>query len=379
MYGFSSALADIPESIWRVLLEAAPYALVGFLAAGLLKAFLPKGLVARHLGGTGLMSIVKASVLGAPLPLCSCGVLPAAAELRKSGASKGATAAFLTATPETGVDSVAVTYGMLDPVMTVVRLLAAIFSAVAAGVFVSLSTRGKLAPPAMKKLEPLSPNPSSGCCEEGCGCEESVESKTFWGRFRDGVAYAMGELMGDVGLWLMFGVLLAGVVTAVVPDGLIEQYLGSGVGAMLAALALSTPLYVCATASTPLAAALAAKGLSPGAALVLLLAGPATNAAALTVAGKILGPRGLAAYLTALVLASLGLGLATDALYLHLGLSTLHWGGFQPQEHASYVSIACAVILPFLVARAFVLAHRRGGKDCCNDHGETATRCSRCG
>lgn len=351
MIALLDGLLDIFRASWHILLDASPFMLFGFLVAGLMRAFVPSSLVARHLG-RGSSGVFKAAVLGAPLPLCSCSVLPAAAGLRNQGASKGATTSFLVATPETGVDSIAASYALLDPVMTILRPLAAVFTAIMAGLGVNLLDRGK----AETQDQVLEQQQASAACSSGCCSQNApLARQTIRQRFFGGVSHAFGELLADIGGWFLAGVVVAGIITALLPEDALGAWLGRGPWAMLAALAVAVPLYVCATASTPLAAALVLKGLSPGAALVFLLAGPATNAATLTVVGKLLGRRAAAAYLGSIVLASLGLGLLTDWIYHHYSLSTSGWlaGGLQEQlgPLAYVAAVALLLLIPLSIWR----------------------------
>ncbi len=294
---------------WAVLIEAAPWVLLGFAAAGAIHAWVPEEALARHLGGNGPGSVLKAALIGIPLPLCSCGVLPVAAGLRRSGAGRGATAAFLVATPETGVDSIAVTWALMDPLMTVLRPVAALVTALAAG----LAANALPDPPAAPNLvEPKAC--TGGCCNGQCATPAPAS------RLGAGLAFLRDELLPDIGKWLLLGVLAAGLIAALVPESALAGLPGGEWGSMLAMLAVAMPLYICATSSTPVAAALVLKGLSPGAALVLLLAGPATNAATLAVVGRILGRRAIPAYVGAIAVCSLGLGWVANRLYGLLGL-----------------------------------------------------------
>lgn len=340
-------LADILAQSWLVLLESAPFVLFGLAVAGLLKSFLPEDFVARHLGRKSVGSVLKASLLGAPLPLCSCGVVPAAAGLRRQGASRGATAAFLVSTPETGVDSIAVTYALLDPLMTVLRPLAAVITATCAGLLVNLlpeRTAPDLNPPAASAC-----GCHSGCCGTQAACPTA--KPTIGRRVVDGLRYGFTEILGDIGPWLLAGIVIAGLIAALVPPGLVERFLGRGFLSMVVMLVVGIPLYVCATASTPVVAALAAKGLSPGAALVFLLAGPVTNAASLTVMAKILGRRATALFVAAIAVCSLALGLAANALYAYAGLSITGWVQSGGEESHGPFAVLCALVLLALVAR----------------------------
>ncbi len=253
---------------WELLLDASIYILVGILAGGLLKVFLSPEYVARHLGSGRVRSVLKAALFGIPLPLCSCGVLPAAASLKKQGANNGATVAFLISTPESGVDSISITYALLDPLMTVARPVAAFLTAFIAGV-----AENTLQPPEEHWLGPAAGSSADTCCAgKACGPEDPARHRSLPGKIGTGVRYAVGELWGDLAGWFFIGLGLAGLITTLVPDNLITGYLGGGLGAMLLMLLFGIPLYICATASTPIAAALILKGVSPGAALVFLLA-----------------------------------------------------------------------------------------------------------
>ena len=204
--------------------------------------------------------------------------------LQKQGANKGATTAFLISTPESGVDSIAVTYALLDPVMTVARPAAALVTATAAGVAQNVLDRGEETTP----MEPDRSCPVDGCCDGTfCSTEEHERHHTFGEKIRAGITYAVTDVWGDMAGWFLIGLLLAGLITSVVPEAWFSSYLGGGLPSMLIMLAVGIPLYICATASTPIAAALILKGVSPGAALVFLLAGPATNVTSLTVLLKV--------------------------------------------------------------------------------------------
>lgn len=367
-----TALSDTATATWNLLLEAAPYMLLGFLVAGLMRAFIPSDLVQRHLGGGRLRDVLKASLFGVPLPLCSCGVVPAAAGLRKQGAGKGAAAAFLISTPETGVDSMAVTYALLDPIMTVLRPVAAFFTATLAGVAVN-ALEGKEEPHSLEsslQMAPLQAAPAMDDTSTDCGCSggscaapadpaASTAQPSMLRRAMQGVGFAFDDLLRDIGPWFVVGLVLAGGITALAPERFIAENLGHGIVPMLLTLVVAVPMYVCATASTPIAAALALKGLSPGAALVFLLAGPATNAASLTMVAKVIGKRATAVYLAAIVVAALGLGLAADQLYLGLGLSVADWASGASEHGHAWWHYASAVALLSLLGKVLLL--RSGG------------------
>ncbi len=311
---------------------------------GLIKVLLSPGFVARHLGGGRFSSVVKASLLGVPLPLCSCAVLPTAASLKRQGASNGATAAFLISTPESGVDSIAVSYALLDPLMTVARPIAGAVSAIVAGVIENLWQNSS--DPAALALAPDLSCQVDACCDgTDCPPEEHAHHHSLGEKLRAGVRFAFTELWGDLAGWFLVGLLLAGVVTALVPEDFMAAHLGGGIGAMLVMLLVGIPIYICATGSTPIAAALIMQGVSPGAALVFLLAGPATNITSLTVVLRILGKRGTVIYLTVIALFAVLFGLAVDQLYAFLAISPKSTVG-QAAEMIPYpVQLASAAAL----------------------------------
>jgi len=379
-------VVDMFEASLDVFVASAPYMLFGMFVAGALRAYVPEGFIVSRLGGRNAMSVLWASLLGAPLPLCSCGVIPAAAEIRRRGAGKGATAAFLVSTPETGVDSVAVTYALLGPAMAVIRPLAAVFTATLAGLIVNALDRDRReAAPTHAPRSGLAlhgpadfaagfPLDEAGACDPGCSCVSRPPCPAgpapHPARLAAGLRYAFCDLLPDIGGWFLLGVLLSGVITTLVPPDFIETRLGSGILPMLAVLAVAVPLYVCATASTPIAAALLAKGLSPGAALVFLLAGPATNAATLSVAVKLLGKRGAACYLGAIAVCSLAAGLCLDAFFPAVGVSTAAYLATAGESAPGLASYASALVLAFFLLRPLFMKNT----DPCGDGCDCGTR-----
>ncbi|WP_319544196.1 SO_0444 family Cu/Zn efflux transporter [uncultured Pseudodesulfovibrio sp.] len=349
-------IINIVYESWHVLVDAGPYLLFGFFVAGMLKGFVPDKYMARHLGKKSVGSVFKAAIIGVPLPLCSCGVLPTALGLRRQGASKGATTAFMISTPETGVDSMAVTYALIDPIMTIIRPVAASITAVFAGVLVNAFPDRKEPLPMANVAEPL-----AGCATGGCGCGHdrcsTDEKMSIGAKFRLGMSYAFGEMIADIGRWLLVGVVIAGIISAVVPSDALDQYVGTGFLSYLVMLVVALPLYVCATASTPIAASLLLKGLSPGAALVFLLAGPATNGATITVMLKTLGKRAAGMYVLSIVVCSLMLAWATDLLYTALGLDITAVVGEVTEVTPHWLGVTSAVITLLLVAWSFMRPH----------------------
>lgn len=347
----TTLIVDYFLACWNVLREAAPFMLFGFFVAGLLKALLPPDWMSRHLGGRGPLSVIKAALIGVPLPLCSCGVLPAAMGLRRQGAGAGATTAFMISTPETGVDSLAVTYAMIDPLMTVLRPLAAFCTATIAGLAANLLPERLL--PAMATQASASPTSccSGGSCKTACAPKQLSVGQ----RLRQGIGEAFGDMLADVGGWLLLGILAAGCITLFLPPELVAAAPGGEWTAMLAMLALGVPMYVCASSSTPIAASLLLKGLSPGAALVFLLAGPATNATTLTAMSKTFGVALTAVYLGAIVVCSLAFGYMANHLYAALGFNIHAVLGAAEEGLPGLLETASAVLLLILVARALWL------------------------
>lgn len=340
--------------IGSILVASGPYLLAGFLIAGLIQVLLPEGWVNRQLGGRDWRSILKAALVGAPVPLCSCSVVPTAITLRRRGASRGATTSFLVATPETGVDSIGISWALLDPLLTITRPIAAIVTAVTAGGLVERYGEGRDAADADPEC---GPGTETGACTEGgedpCHDHDHAHDHTEYTRRENegpvsvinrATRFAFGPLMADLTPWFVLGFAASAVITLAVPDGFFGATVPNGLPAMLAMLVVSIPLYVCATASTPVAAALVLKGLDPGAALVLLLAGPATNLATIGVITGFLGRRSAFLYVMAISVISVALGLLTNALYPLLGLDPSAIVSDAHSEHGAF-SVLCGAIL----------------------------------
>jgi HflK protein len=313
-------LLQIARETWFILKEASLFLLLGFALAGVLAVFVPSKVLMRFLGVGKVKSVLWASALGTPLPLCSCGVLPTALGLSRQGATKGATVSFLISTPEIGVDSIALSYALMDPIITVFRPIAAFITAVVAGVATNLwgterSEDGAAVVPGGQPpdLAPPQTTPPSIQLSPMDGSQSQQPGRMA--RIRQIFAYAFGEFLDETAHWLVLGILLAALVAVLLPASLIERYLGGGLTTMLVMLVVGIPLYTCASASTPIAAALVLKGLSPGAALVFLLSGPATNVGAIVVLLKFLGLRVVAIYLAAIAGVSMLAGYGLNWLY----------------------------------------------------------------
>jgi uncharacterized membrane protein YraQ (UPF0718 family) len=343
----SFALSVMQEA-WHMLTDASVYVLFGLLVGGMLKMFLSPAYVAHHLGKGRFKSVVKAALFGIPIPLCSCGVLPAAAYLKKQGANNGATTAFLISTPESGVDSISISYALLDPIMTIARPLAAFLTALVAGFSENIMNPPQAAGSAAPDLRCQIDNCCSGA---NCSPVEHAAHHSLLEKMTAGLRYAKDELWGDLAGWFFLGLLAAGLITVLVPDEQISIYLGGGLSAMLLMLVFGIPLYICATASTPIAAAMILKGVSPGAALVFLLVGPATNITSMSVLLGLLGKRATALYLLAIAVVSVGCGLLLDFVYLQFGISAKAAVGQAAEMLPVEVRTAGALILLFLSVR----------------------------
>lgn len=331
----------------RLLNEMAPYLLLGFLIAGILHAFVPKTLYAKYLAPNNFRSVVLAALFGVPLPLCSCGVIPTAMSMRREGASRAATVSFLIATPQTGVDSIVATASLLGLPFALLRPVAAFVTALLGGSLVGTFAGHESA------AEPTG-NP-----------EAQTSRRSFVHKCRTALRYGFVDMMQDIGRWLLIGLLIAGLITVLLPDGFFAAFDGYPLARMLLVLVLSVPMYLCATGSVPIAAALMLKGLSPGAALVLLMAGPATNAAAILVIGKVLGRKTLLLYLGAIVAGAVGFGLAIDYLLpagwfayalASPGAASCH------AEGTPWWKIASGIVFLLLLAAAYVMKYRKPEK-----------------
>jgi uncharacterized protein len=334
-----NAIVAIFREFASVFGEMAPYLLFGFFAAGLLSIFISAETVEKHLGGRGLGPVLKAAFWGVPLPLCSCSVIPVATSLRRHGAGRGATAAFLLSTPQTGVDSILVTYGLLGPVFAIFRPVAAFVTGLVGGALVNKFGNG---------------NAGDGTEQAEACHEECCEHKERRGRFLRALHYGFVTLPRDIGKELIVGLLIAGLITALVPQDLFSDAIGPGFLQMLLMMAVGIPMYVCASASVPIAAALMLKGVSPGAAFVFLMTGPATNAATIVTIRKILGTRSAAIYLLTVAAMALVCGVLLDHVFGVAGAASLeHAHSMMP----AWVKISSSAAL--LAVLAFALWPRK--------------------
>ena len=275
-----------------LLNEMTPYLLLGFLIAGVLHEFIPRRIYADKLSGNNLKSVLWAALFGAPLPLCSCGVIPTATSLYREGASKGATVSFLISTPQTGVDSILATASVIGIPVAIIRPVVAFITAIVGGVITNRICK------------------SENNTRQQAG--QTTEHKSFVQKVIGTLRYGFIDMIQDIGKWIVIGLVIAAITTVVIPDNFFVSLNKYPLLNMLMILAISTPMYLCATGSIPIAAALMIKGLSPGAALVLLMVGPATNMATMLVINKVLGRKTLITYLIILMTGAIGFGLFID-------------------------------------------------------------------
>jgi len=329
-----------------------PYLLFGFIFAGFLSVLVTPETVEKHLGGRGFWPVFKAALFGIPLPLCSCGVIPVSASLRKHGSSKGATAAFMISTPQTGIDSIAVTYGMLGPVLAIFRPLAAFASGLLGGWLIEATEN---------KHESVTVN--GKCTGECCasGPKRNLMTRALH--------YGLVTLPRDIAKPLIIGLVIAGIISALVPENFFLETIRPGFAQMLVMMLIGLPLYVCATASVPIAAAMILKGISPGAALVFLVAGPAMNAATLTTVWKILGKRSTFIYVMVVAITALVSGILLD------GIFTI--GQFSPAHHIHgmlppWLQAACAIAVLIMLSATFIKTggQHRHEHDISHEHSE---------
>jgi len=273
---------------WVFFNEMSIYLLLGFFVAGILHIAFPDNFIYKHLGKSSISSVLKATLAGIPLPLCSCGVIPVAASIRKRGASKGATLSFLISTPQIGTDSFFITYSLIGWVFAVFRIIAAFITALFSGILSNI----------------FAPDSKDTKLVKNESVNDTKSKKSIKSFFN----YIVIELFGSIANYLLVGIIAAGLISVFIPDSFFELYFSSPFLSMLIMLIVGIPLYICATSSTPIAASLLLKGISPGAALVFLLAGPATNTATIATVLKLMGKKALAVYLFSISVTSIALG-----------------------------------------------------------------------
>ncbi len=326
--------------LWSYLLVSAPYLLLGFIVSGVINQFVPAEKLKSWLGAHKFSSIFKASAVGVPLPLCSCSVIPTAVTLKKGGASNAATSAFLISTPESGVDSISITYAMMDLPMTILRPLAAFCSAFFAGILQFFFNKEEIV---------FESEPEKKSC---CHGKTKAKQESFSEKLKKVFTFGFGKLSDDISGWLTIGILLGALIDFIVPDnffanmGMLEN--------RLMILAIGIPLYICASASTPIAASLILKGLSPGSALLLLLVGPATNISNIAVLQKYIGKKGVILNIFSIVFVALIFSFLVDYLYstyftIHINEMLLH----HTHEGMWWQVVSALILIALLVKGIF--------------------------
>ncbi len=375
LWAFFEALIDLSNAM-------APYILFGLFFAGLLHELVPDTLVSKHLGRDSIGSVIKATIFGVPLPVCSCGVIPLATSIKKSGASNGATLSFLISTPITGVDSILATYGMFGWAFTIYRVITSMIISIIAGILSNLFPEPEVVEqesavaPAFSAVSPVSKPMSfaavstqkveeeSSCCssEGGCCSSEDEAKKKF--SLMGAMKYAFITLLGDIASPLFIGLLLGALITVSIPSNLSEILLEYSWLSYIIVIAIAVPMYVCATASLPIAAGLMLAGVSPGAAFVFLSAGPATNTVTIGVVKKMLGTRTLYIYLGTIVFGSVLFGFGLDYILRDVPINDL----VHMEEHASILAMVSSIVLwGFVGYFMFKPYFKKETKSCCSD------------
>ncbi|MCM1348315.1 MAG: SO_0444 family Cu/Zn efflux transporter [Firmicutes bacterium] len=335
---------ELLHSLLFMLCEMSPYILLGFLIAGLMHAFIPADTFSRHLAGRGWRSVVKAAMVGIPLPLCSCGVLPTAIAMRRSGASRAASTSFLIATPQTGVDSITATWSLLGPAFAIIRPIAALATSFFGGVAVG---KWEEDTPVVRHTKQQDNN-------------HNERHDGFLAKIKSALSYGFITLVSSIGSWLVVGLVIAALITVYVPADFFTALGVTPLFSMIAVLIIAIPMYVCATGSIPIAMSLMLKGLSPGTALVLLMAGPAANFASFTLISREMGRKSALIYLTAIVIGAMAFGLAIDYLLpsqwfnLHMSDS----GAIHEHQAYGWFPLACSAILVALLIVGFIKGHK---------------------
>jgi len=304
------------NGISSLFLEMSPFLMLGFLISGLLYIVISKETIANNLGKPGALSVIKAAIFGVPMPLCSCGVIPVAASLYKRGASKGATLSFLISTPQTGVDSILITYGMLGPIFAMARPVIALITGVIGGLF------------------------TEQIISEDYTTSIKMNHKHPKKTLKDALKYAFISLPQDIAWPLIKGIILAGLITLLIPDNFFQDYGITGWSAMILMAVLSIPMYICATASVPIAAGLISSGIEPGAAFVFLMAGPATNIATISVIINTLGKKIVYIYLSTIFTCSIISGALINK-FIIINLNSMH----HQMNHNHWLNILSGLLL----------------------------------
>lgn len=335
----------IASHTWTMVAEMGVYLILGLAISALLHRFLKPTWIEGLMGRKSLSSVIWGSVVGVPMPLCSCGVIPVTMSLHSKGASKGATVSFLTSTPQTGVDSFLATYGMLGPVFAVYKIIVAFLSGILVGLTTDLLTpKGRSAAPRVTSPTTRNPHP------------ETLQSSLRYGFY---------TMPGDLASALLIGFLLAGLISALAPTNLLASLPGGAISAILLATLISVPFYICSTGSIPLALALVHSGLPISAALVLLIAGPTTNIATITTMRKVLGGRSTLIYVAGVILTT---WIAAAVYHFFLDNGTLGTSSHSHHEHLAWWKQLGGALLILLLVFPYIHQKltRKPAKTCCS-------------
>jgi len=360
------------EALWQLSIAMAPYILFGLIFAGILHELVPDSIVTKHLGKDNVSSVVKSTVFGIPLPVCSCGVIPLATSIKKSGASKGATLSFLISTPITGIDSIMATYGIFGWIFTLYRAITSMIIAMVAGILTNIFDKEEiieevrkpafstLAPQTVSTFTMNAPKEEESCGTGSCCSTNNNSAKKF--SFKSSITYAFGTLLGDIAKPLFWGLILGALITVAIPENLSEVLKEYSWLSYIIVIAIAIPMYVCATASLPIAAGLMLSGVSAGAAFVFLSAGPATNTVTIGVVKKMLGTKSLVIYLGSITIGSILFGLGLDYIFNISDIdptSLIHM-----QEEAGIIDTISSVILWGFVLWYLVKPYFEKKEDC---------------
>jgi uncharacterized protein len=330
-------ISDFFSSLYFLTSEMAPYLLLGFLIAGILKVYVPQKFLTKNLGKSDFKSVLYAAMMGVPLPLCSCGVIPTGISLRQNGASNGATISFLISTPQTGIDSIMITYSMLGWPFALIRPIVAFITGIFGGFLANFFD---------KKTVSITSEPLT--------VDKEIK-RSILEKFLFMLHYAFVDFMADIAKWLAIGLVLAAFIDVIIPSTFIQNNIGNPWIEMLFALVISIPLYICATGSVPLAAVLLLKGLSPGAAFVLLMAGPATNMATITVISRSMGLKNLIIYLFSIIVGAIFFGSLINYLFPENYFNLFVTKGINSHIHESfsYSGLIFSILLFSLILYSF--------------------------
>jgi len=349
---------ELLQAFWKYILISSPYLLLGFVIAGFLRSFISIESVTKTLGKNSFASVIKASLIGVPLPLCSCSVIPTAVSLKKAGASNGSVSSFLISTPESGVDSIALTYGIMDLPMAIFRPLAAFVSGFVAGSLQMIFNPGEI------QANEVKDEVSCSKC-----CSSKPPQKSIFKKFKEGFHFAFFDLFNDMAFWLFVGLVSGALIDYFVPGNWLEG--ANGFTGRMIILAIGIPLYVCASSSTPVAAALVMKGLSPGCAILFMLVGPATNISNIVVLQKYLGKKGVAINIFSIAFVALIFSYLVDWFYQAFSIP-INFKVSMTHDHFAHSpwALASAIIFSLLLAKGlgqqFKEKYLTSKKSCCH-------------